>query len=143
MSGSFADTNILIYLASGDARKAARAERVLAAGCTISVQVLNEFTHVARRKMAFTWDEVRDFLATVRAVAKVTPLTIETHDEGVRIADRYRLSVYDGMIVAAALRARCQTLWSEDMQDGLVVDGRLTIRNPFAPEGDHGSDAGS
>jgi len=96
MPGSFADTNVLVYLASGDAQKAGRAESVLAAGCTISVQVLNEFTHVARRKMAFTWDEVRDFLGTVRAIAKVVPLTIETHDEGVQIADRYRLSVYDG-----------------------------------------------
>jgi predicted nucleic acid-binding protein len=134
MPGSFADTNILVYLASGDAQKAARAESVLAAGCTISVQVLNEFTHVARRKMAFTWDEVRDFLGTVRAIAKVVPLTIETHDEGVQIADRYRLSVYDGMIVAAALGARCHTLWSEDMQDGLVIEERLTIRNPFTTE---------
>jgi len=137
MPGSFIDTNVLVYLASGDERRAARVEALLAERCTISVQVLNEFTHVARRKMAFAWDEVREFLAMVRGVASVVPVTVETHDEGMRLAERYRLSVYDGMIVGAALMAECATLWSEDMQDGLVIDGRLTIRNPFAAGAEH------
>ena len=56
---------------------------------------------------------------------------MDTHDEGLRAAARYRLSIYDGLIVGAALLADCQTLWSEDMQHGLRIDGRLTIRNPF------------
>ena len=49
-----------------------------------------------------------------------------------RLAERYQFRIYDAMIVAAALAAGCDTLWSEDMQDGLMIDDRLAIRNPFA-----------
>lgn len=131
MPGDFVDTNALIYLASGDARKADRAEALLAAGCTISVQVLNEIANVARRKMGLSWEDTRGFLALIGTLATVQSLTPETHAEGLRVAERYRLSVYDGMIIGAALLAGCETLWSEDMQHGLVVDDRLRIRNPF------------
>jgi predicted nucleic acid-binding protein len=132
MPGSFLDTNVLVYLASGDEGKSGRVEALLATQCTLSVQVLNEFANVARRKMGFDWVEVRDFLAIVRALTVIVPIGIETHDEGLRLSERYRLSIYDAMIVSAALLAQCDTLWSEDMQDGLVVEDRLTIRNPFA-----------
>ena len=54
-----------------------------------------------------------------------------THDIGLKIAERYGLSVYDAMIVASALLAGCKTVLSEDMQDGQVLEGRLRIRNPF------------
>lgn len=77
MAGNFFDTNILVYLASGDPEKANAAERVIAPGGTISVQVLNEFSHVARRKMAFSWDEVHEFLATIRSLMAVVPVTVE------------------------------------------------------------------
>ena len=136
MAGSFLDTNVLVYLASGEEQKASRVEALLAEGCTVSVQVLNEFSNVARRKMDFAWDEVRDFLAMVRGLTTVVPVALDTHEEGVRIAERYRLSVYDAMIVAAALLAGCDTLWSEDMHGGLVIEDRMTVRNPFAGDGD-------
>jgi predicted nucleic acid-binding protein len=71
----------------------------------------------------------------VRGLTVVEPLGLDTHDEGLRIAARYQLSIYDGLIVGAALLADCKTLWSEDMQDGLRIDGRLTIRNPFREGG--------
>ncbi|MBW8745693.1 MAG: PIN domain-containing protein [Sphingomonas sp.] len=131
MPGSFLDTNVLIYLATGDTAKADRAEALLAGGVTISVQVLNETANVLRRKAGLSWDEIHAFLETVRTLAVVQPLTIETHDQGLRISERYRLSLYDGMIVAAALLAGCDQLWSEDMQDGLVIEETLRIRNPF------------
>ena len=133
MPGSFVDTNVLVYLASSDAAKADRAEALLAAGATISVQVLNELANVARRKMQLTWAETSSFLATLKDLLQVTPLTLETHESGLQLAERYQLSIYDGMIVAAALQADCETLWSEDMQHGLHVEGRLHIRNPFTP----------
>ena len=60
------------------------------------------------------------------------PVTLKTHETGLALAERYRLSIYDGMIAAAALLAGCDRLWSEDMQDGLVIDGRLRIADPFA-----------
>ena len=134
MSGSedFFDTNVLLYLLSADAAKADRAEELLAIGGTISVQVLNEFAAVASRKLRMSWIEIREVLAQIRAVCAVAPMTVETHDRAVRIAERYGLSIYDALIVSAALLADCRTLHSEDMQDGQVIERRLTIRNPFA-----------
>ena len=129
----FFDTNVVLYLLSADTAKADRAEELLALGGTISVQVLNEFAAVASRKLRMSWTEIREVLAQVRAVCAVEPLTLETHERALRIAGRYRLSIYDALIVSAALLAKCQTLHSEDMQDGQVVERQLTIRNPFAP----------
>lgn len=128
----FFDTNVLLYLASGDEEKAGRVERLLAEGGAISVQVLNELANVARRKMHLSWSETRAFVAPYRMLLAVVPLTLGVHEAGLEIADRYQLSVYDGMIVAAALAADCDTLLSQDMQHGLVVHGKLTILNPFA-----------
>jgi predicted nucleic acid-binding protein len=128
---AFIDSNVLVYLLSaGD--KADRAEGTVYQGGLISVQVLNEVANVARKKLRLDWGELEDFLRLVRAVLPVEPLTEQSHALGLSMAARYGLSVYDGQIVASALLAGCTTLWSEDMQDGLVVDGRLTIRNPFA-----------
>jgi predicted nucleic acid-binding protein len=97
----------------------------------ISVQVLNEITNVARRKMGLSWTETRAFLSMMRGLLPVPPLTIDIHETGVRPAERYGLSIYDAMIAASALHADCDTLWSEDMQDGIVLDDRLRIVNPF------------
>jgi len=133
MAGSFIDTNVLVYLASSDERKADRAEALVEAGASISVQVLNELANVARRKLQFSWGETRDLLETLRTLLDVVPLDVEAHELGLRIAERYSLSVYDAMIVAAALRAGCDTLWSEDMQHGLRVEREMRILNPFGP----------
>src|SRR5882757_2756108 len=132
MPVSFFDTNILIYLASGDASKADRAEATIAGGGSISVQVLNEVANVARRKMQMSWDDAHTFLNMLRGVLTVHPITVETHEAGLRLAERYGLSIYDAMIAAAALRAGCDTLWSEDMQHGISIENRLTIINPFS-----------
>ncbi len=131
MPGSFFDTNVLLYVASGDAAKADRAEQLIGEGGAISVQVLNETANVARRKMGLSWAETHAFLSTVRDLLPVLDLTVEVHETGLALAERHGLSIYDAMIVAAALRADCETLWSEDMQDGMVIDGRLRIANPF------------
>ncbi len=131
MPGSFIDTNVLDYLASGNPAKANRAERIAAAGGTINVQVLNELANVSRRKMGLSWVETHGFLSTVRALLAVEPMTGDGHDLGLAIAERYGLSIYDAMIAASALKADCDTLWSEDMHDGLVIENRLRISNPF------------
>lgn len=134
MSGAdiFFDTNVVLYLLSADLAKADRAEELLAAGGTISVQVLNECMAVASRKLRMPWPEIREVLAQVRLVCSVEPLTVDTHERGMHVAQRYGLSVYDALIVSAALLAGCTVLYSEDMQDGQVIDGLLTIKNPFA-----------
>lgn len=131
MGGSFLDTNVLIYLASRDVVRADRLEALLAEGGTISVQVLNEIANVMRRKMRLSWRETTDFLGLIRALLTVVSLTTDTHELGLWLAERYQLSIYDAQIVAAARLAGCDTLWSEDMQDGLVVEKALIIRNPF------------
>jgi predicted nucleic acid-binding protein len=131
MPGSFFDTNVLLYLASGDPAKAERAEELIGAGGTISVQVLNEITNVGRRKMGMSWTETHAFLSAMRGLLTVQPLTIEIHETGLALAERYGLSTWDAMIAASALHADCDTLWSEDMQDGIVLDDRLRIVNPF------------
>jgi predicted nucleic acid-binding protein len=127
---AFFDTNVLLYLLSDDSAKADRAEELLASGGRVSVQVLNEFASVATRKLAMSMSEVRDILSTVRSVCAVTPLDVETHDLGLDLAERYRFSIYDALIVAAASRAGCPVLYSEDLQDGQTIN-RVTIRNPF------------
>ena len=136
MPGSFFDTNVLVYLASADATKADQAEAVVAAGGSISVQVLNELTNVTRRKMGLSWEEVSAFLATLRGLLTVHPVTVETHEAGLRLAARYGFSVYDAMIVGTAVEAGCDRLWSEDMQHGLVLAEGLRIVNPFRASGD-------
>jgi len=131
MPASFFDTNVVLYLASSVQAKADRAESLIAGGGSISVQVLNEITNVARRKMQLTWPEIQAFLTSIRGVMAVEPLTVETHEAGLGLAERYGLSVYDAMIAAAALQANCDTLWSEDMQHGAILNDRLRIANPF------------
>ena len=133
MPASFFDTNVLVYLASEDVEKADRAERLVAEGGAISVQVLNELASVARRKMRMSWPECRALLSSLQSLLEVRPLTVDTHAAGVALAERYGLSIYDSMIAAAALEAKCDVLWSEDMQHGLRIAG-LNILNPFQAE---------
>jgi predicted nucleic acid-binding protein len=131
MPGNFFDTNVLLYLTSSDPAKADRAEELIHAGGTISVQVLNEITNVARRKMDLSRTETRAFLSMIRALLPVQPLTIDIHETGLALAERYGLAIYNAMIAASALHADCDTLWSEGMQDRIVLDDRLRIVNPF------------
>ena len=128
---AFIDSNVILYLLSTDTKKAEAAEAILLTGGLISVQVLNEIANVAVRKLGMSWTEINQFLAPLRSLCTVEPLTVETHDRGREVAERYGLSVYDSMIVAAALLAECTVLHSEDMQDGLLVDKQLRIANPF------------
>jgi predicted nucleic acid-binding protein len=127
---SFFDSNVILYLVSAEPEKATRAEDLLSDGGVISVQVLNEFVSVARRKYSIDWARILDVTSAVRTVCRVEPVTLAIHDMGVRIAQRYRFGIYDGTIIAAALDAGCDVLFSEDLQDGQQID-QITIRNPF------------
>jgi len=128
---AFFDTTTLIYSISDGDPRAAVAENLLAAGGHLNVQVLNEFTAVARRKLKMSWEEVNEALAAVRALCEPpAPLTVGTHEAALAIAARYGYGIYDALILAAALETGCNLLLSEDMQDGQQIEG-LTIRNPF------------
>jgi len=133
MSGkTFFDTNILVYVVGQKDERTDTAEALLAGGGIISVQVLNELANVSRKKLRMSWEEIDEALAAVRVLCpSPLPLRIDTHDAGRRIAAKYGYSMFDGLIAASALEAECDTLYSEDLQDGQVIEGRLTIRNPF------------
>jgi predicted nucleic acid-binding protein len=126
----FFDTNVLLYLLSGDQAKANAAETLVSAGGIVSVQVLNEFASVATRKLRMLIPEVREVLGTVRRLCAVHSLSVQSHDQGLEVANRYQLSVYNAMIVASAQQAGCKFLYTEDLQNGMAILG-LTIRNPF------------
>ena len=127
----FLDTNILIYAFAADDPRSARAESLVADGGVIGVQVLNEFTNVARRKLRWHWDQIEASLAVIDELfGPVAPLTTAIHARGVVLARERELSVYDALIVAAALEAGCQLLLSEDLQHGQKF-GTLTVDNPF------------
>jgi predicted nucleic acid-binding protein len=128
----FFDSNTLLYLISEDAEKARRVEfHLYDRGC-ISVQVLNEFTNVARRKHGLAIAQIRPLLHELRQAIDVVPVTIAIHELGLTLAERYRLSTYDAMIAAAALDSGCSVLLSEDLHHGLKIEKSLEIRNPFA-----------
>jgi len=127
----FFDTNVLLYLVSSEPAKADRAEELIGAGGVISVQVLNEFASVALRKFAMRLPQIREVLSTVRAICSVEPLSEKTHDLALDLTERFQLSFYDALIVAAAILANCSILYSEDMQHAQRIES-VTIRNPFA-----------
>jgi predicted nucleic acid-binding protein len=128
---AFFDTNVFVYAIIQDDPRSDHAEELVAQGGTVSVQVLSEFAAVARRKTKMPWVEIRRALDGIKILCPdPLPLTLDTHQEALAIAERYGYKIYDALIVASALEARCTVLYSEDMQDGQVI-GRLTIRNPF------------
>jgi predicted nucleic acid-binding protein len=127
----FLDTNILIYAMAPEDHRNAIARDLIADGGVISVQVLNEFVNVARRKLRRDWTEIEDALGLLRRLLDPPiPLTVDLHELAIVLAREHRLSFYDALIVAAASRANCAILLTEDMQHGKRM-GDLTIRNPF------------
>src|SRR5438105_12924933 len=132
MPGDFLDSNVLVYAFTNEPRAAA-AQALLERGCTISVQGLNEFANVARRKLGKSWQEIRDDLAAIRTVCPaVVAIGLDIHEAALRLAERHGFAFFDALMIAAALQAGSTTLWSEDMQDGMLIDGTLRITNPFS-----------
>ncbi len=129
---AFIDANVLVYAAIQNDPRSAQAEELLSVERVISVQVLNEFVSVARGRFQLSWEDVKTAVQWIRILCSdPVPLTSDTHDEAVDIAEQYGYKFYNALIVAAALQAGCSTLYSDDMQDGQVIHGTLTIRNPF------------
>jgi predicted nucleic acid-binding protein len=128
----FFDTNVLIYAVAQDDPRSTQAEELLASGGVLSVQILNEFASVARRKILMSWSDVAEALNAFRVLCpSPLPITIEMHDAALKIAEKHGYNIYDALVVSAALEAGCTTLYSEDLHDGQTIDGQLTIRNPF------------
>ncbi|MCE7506587.1 PIN domain-containing protein [Polynucleobacter sp. IMCC30063] len=128
----FFDTNTLLYLLSSDSKKADWISSNLQQSNVISVQVLNEFTSASLRKIKISNAELDEFLDLFTSTFNVMTLDVETFNTGLMISRRYGYQHYDSMIIAAALQAGCERLYSEDMQHRQIINKRLQIVNPFA-----------
>ena len=126
----FADSNVLLYMLLARDEKSRTVRKLAAQGLTISVQVLNEIVSVMRRKYRLDWAEVRDNLEMVSELFAVTPVTIETHSLGLKIAETTGLRIYDACIIAAAELSGCTIVVTEDMNHGQRI-GSVTVHNPF------------
>lgn len=130
---AFFDTNVLVYIVGQKDERTATAESLVANGGVVSIQVLNELASVSYRKLRMSWPDISEALHAIRVLCPdPIPLTTDTHDAALRIAAKYGFAFYDALIAAAALEAECTVLYSEDLQDGQVIEERLTVRNPFA-----------
>lgn len=135
----FIDTNILVYLFDkSEKQKQTRiktfiSEYLSRAKIYLSVQVINEFINVTSRKITFpiSSDKQKDIIELVSDLFFITPLNLSTTLGALEISTKYKLSYWDSLIISSALENKCNILYSEDMQNGIIIEGRLTILNPF------------
>jgi predicted nucleic acid-binding protein len=128
---AFADTNIPLYALDVDAEKRKKALALLRGNPVISVQVVNEFISVAIGKMKLARPQINRLARVMMKRCEVVTMDEAMVKEAIALGERYQLSHWDSLIIAAALRANCDTLYSDDMQHGQLIDGRLTFINPF------------
>jgi predicted nucleic acid-binding protein len=108
------------------------ARMLVAESGVIAIQSLNEFTDVSRRKLNKGWNEIEsDIEALLDTCALFENVTADVHAKGRRIAERYQLRIFDAMLIATALEAKCSSFISEDLQSGMMFEDRLTASNPF------------
>ena len=130
MAKPFIDSNVVLYLFSSDTVKADRAESLLQSGGLISVQVLNEVASVCLRKLKMTWEDIDTVLETLKTTCEVLPVTLASHEKAVGLAERFQISFYDANIAATAILCGADTLFSEDLQNGMSMES-VTVVNPF------------
>ncbi len=131
----FADTNVAIYAVDADFAKREKALAVLASRPVISTQVVNEYLNVLLAKQKLGRADANELARALMATCDVAAVTPDVTELAMNIGERYQINHWDSLIVAAALATGCATLYSEDMQDGQVFEGRLTVRNPFITRG--------
>lgn len=129
---AFIDTNVVIYALGPQSAKASLAATLFATRPIISTQVLSETANVASKKLVLPASEVKKLLTTLESLCRVEIVIPATMHLALGIAERYGFSWYDSLIIATALDAGCDTLYTEDMQNGQLIDGRLTVTNPFS-----------
>jgi len=131
MSMTAIDTSALLYVLEEGTERQSIVLGILSDETVLSVQVVTESARVLERKFKRSRGEVRRWVEMLLSGYRVTSLTPESVLSAQDLRERYSLSHWDSLIVAHALENQATVLVAEDMQDGLVVDGTLTIRNPF------------
>lgn len=127
----FLDSNIVLYAFGNDEHKAKIAQNLLAEYPIISTQVINECSHVMRRKLRWDLDKIADELENVLILVQLDTVDIRHIRLAWDVAARYGFSHYDSLIVASALETHCTRLYSEDLQHNQLIENRLKIINPF------------
>ncbi len=131
----FLDSNIWIYAFSSnfDKRKHGAANVLIEkSNISISVQIIGEVCNAVLRKAHEPESKVKELINSF--FDRFDPIEIRDRDQMLRassLRQRYNFSHWDSFIVLAAIESNCTTLYSEDMHDGLIVEGTLTIRKPF------------
>jgi predicted nucleic acid-binding protein len=131
---AFIDSNIVLYALGTDLLKKQAAWRILFQFPVISVQVLNECSNILIKKQKLDKSLIRGTLHDILQFVSVEAIGLPVVETAWALLDRYRFSYFDSLILASALTANCIVLYSEDLQHGQVIDGRLTIINPFLPD---------
>jgi predicted nucleic acid-binding protein len=128
----FLDSNIVLYALGNDEKKAHALDLLMALPAPyLSTQVINECSHVLRRKVKRSPAEVRQDLSAVITLVNLVDVSLNEIYTAWRLSERYGYSHYDSLILATALMSGCSILYSEDMQHQQVIDNQLTIINPF------------
>lgn len=139
---AFVDTNVWVYLfvtenPAVDTVRSQTARTILETASAaemelvVSVQVLNEFANVLRKKFQFSPAEIRTRIEHILGVTEAISLTTNHTLAALDLMEKYRLSWFDALILAAALDSGCTMIYSEDLQDGLFVEKRMRVLNPF------------
>lgn len=130
----FVDSNVWLYAfidADDPAKSVAARELLQSATPVVSTQVVNEVSVNLLRRAGFSEEQVRELVRSFYEKYRVVELTEPTLLRASELRERYSLSFWDGLILAAALAAGVGVVCTEDMQNGLIVDGTLRIENPF------------
>ncbi len=128
----FLDTNILIYIYSKDIRKKGISLDIIEnKDCYISSQVLQEFISVLRKKYKLEWPALEKGFQQITSTVKIYTNTISTISKACKIAEKYKYSFYDSLIVTSALEVKCHKLYTEDLHSGQVIENKLEIINPY------------
>jgi len=129
----FIDTNILVYAFTSDEPEKKTLALKALDHCVpvVSTQVIKEFANVLFKKTNLGIDRIRTLLSDINEVADVVQEDTDLIYDALDIKRQWSYSFYDSVIIAAARKANCQTLFSEDLKDGQVIDGKLTIINPL------------
>jgi predicted nucleic acid-binding protein len=133
MTSKFAvDTNIFIYLRSTDyPEKSYKANELLDHSPVVSVQVISEYLNVFKRLFKYPKQKIMEICLSDLDGCRIQPVTYDTLQRAKKLIDHYDFQLFDSIVVASALEAGCNTLYSEDLQHGLMVDKQLKIINPF------------
>ena len=128
----FIDSNIALYaLDNNAAEKKKTALNIISEVPVISPQVIFECLNVCIKKLKYDKEASLEFISFLISASFMQPETEDVVTAALRLFGKYSIQVFDSKIIASALAADCSILYSEDMKNGLVIDNRLTIVNPF------------